>query len=134
MFHTELVVRADDCPIQQTPDGFDGVGMNVATDPFLGGVVDCLMDRVLIPDAVITGVGVGVDRYRFVGDIGSDEVVEDMSGGIRAAGDTEADVAAPLDSAQDHRLVGPVLSLGASRPNRFRQLRRFQATWWNRLP
>lgn len=54
--------------------------MNVAPNPFLLAVADRFMDRVLVTDAVITAVGVGVDRYRFVGDVGTYEIVEDMGG------------------------------------------------------
>src|SRR2546425_7565318 len=34
----EPMVRADDRPFEQRPCGFDGVGMNIATNPFLGVV------------------------------------------------------------------------------------------------
>lgn len=116
MLDAELVVRADDRPIQKTPDGFDGVGMNITPNPFLLAVADRFVDRVLVSDAVITGVGVGVDRYGFVGNVRTDEIVEDVGGCVGAVGDAEADVPATLDGSENHRLVGPALRFGPLPP------------------
>ena len=45
-----LVEGADDGALEQRPDALDAVGVHVADDPFLGGVVDGLVARVVVAD------------------------------------------------------------------------------------
>mgnify|MGYP001574648071 CR=1 FL=1 len=51
MFDRDMVKRADDRSLQETPYALHGLGMGVATYPFLGLVVDRLMDGIVVTNA-----------------------------------------------------------------------------------
>ena len=51
MLRADLMEAADDAPLEQAPDTFDGVGVDIAHDPFVDAVVDCLMPGVVVSDA-----------------------------------------------------------------------------------
>ena len=57
MLLTELVVGADDRPLEKAPDTLHGVCVHICPDPFLLLVVDRLMPRVRIGDGEGFGVG-----------------------------------------------------------------------------
>lgn len=101
MLGRELVVRADDCPIQQTPDRFDGVGMNVATDVLAVAVGDNLVS---LADPVVGLVLVGVEDG-FLIDVGIDEVGHDLVGNVRLRACGEPHLTATFDDAHNGRLV-----------------------------
>ena len=62
MFHTELMVRADDRTLEQRPRTFNGVCVNIATNPFLKVVVNGIVDGVRVPDFLVGLQLVGVNR------------------------------------------------------------------------
>ena len=68
MLSGHLVERTDDGTLEQRPDAFDGVGVNVADGPFLDGVVDRLVTSVVVCDAQVGGQFVGVDRPSLASD------------------------------------------------------------------
>ena len=76
MLHAHLMIRANDRSLKKAPNAFITVGVNVAMHPFLFGVVDCAMVGVLVLDAAITRMLVGVDVYRVRGRRFVNEVVE----------------------------------------------------------
>ncbi len=43
MFRTDLMERSDDRPLEQAPHALNAVGVDIADNPFLSGVVDGLM-------------------------------------------------------------------------------------------
>lgn len=63
MLDGELVVRTDHGAVEEAPNGFDGVGMNLSAYPFVGVVVDVLVLGVGVPDAPVGAQRVGVDRF-----------------------------------------------------------------------
>ena len=100
----ELVIRTDDCPIQQRPDGFDGVGVNVATNPLVMAVGD---DSVILADSVVRLVLIGVES-RIGFDMLIDEVGNDLVGNVRLWTGGKPDLAVTLDKAHDGGLVSGV--------------------------
>ena len=61
-----LVKRAYNGPFEQRPHAFDVVGVNVADHPFLFGVVDGFVARVIVRNAKVGLEIVGVDRFGLV--------------------------------------------------------------------
>lgn len=55
MLAAGLVEAADHSPVEQAPDGLHGVGVNVATDLFVGVVVDRGVNGVFVSDGVVAG-------------------------------------------------------------------------------
>ena len=112
MLHAHLVERSDDAPLEQRPDAFDAVGINVAQDPLLDGVVDGLMAGVVVSNAQVGRQFVSVDSLRLVVDRPIDKVVKGMAPHVGDA--LQANVAVPLDGSGDPglvTLVGPSFAL-----------------------
>src|SRR5438067_1609699 len=57
MLGGELVVGADDRALEQTPDAFHGVGMDLRPNPLFGAVVHPLVARVVVPDSEVADMG-----------------------------------------------------------------------------
>jgi hypothetical protein len=55
MVNTDMMKRTDNRPLQETPDAFNCVGMNVSPDKFILRVVHGLMAGVMVSDASIGG-------------------------------------------------------------------------------
>ena len=49
----DLVERSDDRALEEAPDAFNAVGVDVAQDPFLFGVPDGLMAGVVVSDSEV---------------------------------------------------------------------------------
>jgi hypothetical protein len=99
----ELVVRADHAAVEEAPNALHGVRVNLTVDPFVARVVDPLMPRVLVTDAAIRTVRVGVDR---LGIVGYDVIQEAVNARVRCVGShAKPDLTTALDSAENHRLV-----------------------------
>ncbi len=64
MFLVQLMVAADYVPLEQAPDGFDGMGMHVAAHPLLRFVVNGLMLGVAKIDTLIHWRKVRIDALR----------------------------------------------------------------------
>ena len=83
MLNTHLMIRADNRPLQETPDAFDSVGVNVADNPFLGGVINPPVLGVGIFDAPISRHFIRVDRFRVRRGIVTDELLQDRFSRVR---------------------------------------------------
>lgn len=103
MLLAELVVGTDDRALEEAPDAFYGVGVNVSADPFLGTVVDRFMPRVLVRNALVGLPLIGVDRLSIISDVGLDKCVKRLA--VVALLDLEADGATTLDRADDDCFV-----------------------------
>ena len=106
MLRGDLMIGAHNRPLEQAPNAFHGIGVNIATDPFFFVVIDRLVLRVVIRDAAIGGPLVGHDSRSLGEGILLDEFVERLS--VISPLDSEPNVSTPLDSTEHHRLVGPV--------------------------
>ncbi len=107
MLRVDLMIRADDGPLEQRPHAFDGVGVNVCADVGSGAVVDSLVPRVFVGDTTIAGMLVGVDRRSLGFGGGLAEGVERLLVGL--VNGLEPDGAATLDGSDDCRLVRSVI-------------------------
>ncbi len=90
-------------PLQEAPDVLDGVGVNVATDPFLDVVVDCFMGGVFVGNAKICGPGVGYDPFGLRVSVFANEGMEGLSSHV--AHNHHTRIASPLDGASDDGLT-----------------------------
>ncbi len=103
MLRTDLVKRSDNRPLEERPHALDTVGVDIAHDPFLFGVIDGFMARVVIRDPQIRLEFVGVDRFGLVFDRAVDEVVQGVTPNVRDA--LKADLSTALDRASNPSLV-----------------------------
>ena len=94
MLNANLVERADDRALEETPNAFDTVGVNVTNYPFKVSMADAFVSRVVVSDAEIGTQFVGIERFGFVlGDRGD----EGMNRGFLDIGDaSESDLPAAL--------------------------------------
>src|SRR6266404_2643105 len=115
MLHADLMIRADDRTLEQRPDAFHRVRVNVAAYPFLSGVIHGLMKRVRIAASLIRGAIIGHNSGCFIGDLRSDEGPQGFATGSQAA--IESDLSAALDCAEYHSLAARSASLNLSRSN-----------------
>ena len=106
-----LVESAHEGALEEAPDAFDAVRVNVADDPFFFGVVHGFMARVVVGDPDIGLEFVRVDGLGLILHVALDEVVERPTLDIGDAFD--ANLAAALDGARDPRLVALAPHLAA---------------------
>src|SRR6266498_2486632 len=83
MFDTYLMIRTDDRTLEQTPDAFDAVGVNVADNPFFGRMINPTMLRVGIFNSPISWHFVRVDRFRFRRSVVVNELVKNDFSSVR---------------------------------------------------
>jgi len=104
----DLVVRADDRPLEQRPHAFNTVCVNVATDPLFSPVIDTVVFGVRVRDPEISRVLVGIDLGRIGGCLFGDEVMECLAVGFLSqsfnAKPNSARFAA-FERPENHRLV-----------------------------
>src|SRR6185437_11410038 len=58
--------RADDGALEETPHTLNAIGVHVADDPFLAGMADAFVSRVVVGNAHVGTQLVGVERFRLV--------------------------------------------------------------------
>ena len=78
MLDAHLVECAHQGPLEEAPDAFNAVGVHVAHNPFLYGVIDCLVPSVVIRNAEVGLEFVSVDGFGFVLDSAVDEAMESV--------------------------------------------------------
>ena len=111
---TDLVECSDDASLEQGPDAFDAIGMNVTHSPFLSRVVNSFVSGVLGCNAQVRSKFVCVNGFRFVFDCPSNEVMQCLAFGV---GDTlQANAAISLNSTSNPSLVALVGSSFALSP------------------
>lgn len=103
MLDAHVVVGADHGALEQAPDALHGVRVNVAAYPFLYGVIDDLVPRVLVTDALVADPLIGVDGFGVVSNNVLKERVERVA--VVALPDPEPDSTIAGDSAEDHVLA-----------------------------
>src|SRR5260370_31575116 len=108
MFDTHLMIRADDRAFKQAPHAFDAIGMNVANNPFLCGVINPSVLRVCILDGPVSGHFVGVDRFRVWCGVLVNELVK--RGLSSMWNDLQPNLALALDGSDSDCLVSLVTS------------------------
>jgi hypothetical protein len=74
MLHAHLMIRTHNRPLKKAPDAFDAVGVDVAMHPFLLRVVDRAVLGIVVLNAAIAGMLVGVDVLR----VGSRRLVDEI--------------------------------------------------------
>ena len=97
VLHADLVEGSHDRPLEQTPDTFNAVGVDISKDPLFIGVADRLMPCIVIRDSQIGFEFIGIDGFRLVSDVLGDEGVESFLAGVGDA--FEADLTASLNGA-----------------------------------
>lgn len=99
VLNADLVERADDGTLEQAPDVLDSVGVYVTDNPFLCGVVDVFVPRIVVSDSHVGAEFVGVERFGFVFGDRPDESVNRF---LTDVGDSaKSDLTAPLQSASN---------------------------------
>ena len=63
MFDTDLMIRADNRPLQEAPNALDAVSMNIADNPFLCGMINPTMLRIGVLNSPIGWHFIGIDRF-----------------------------------------------------------------------
>src|SRR5205823_1439288 len=76
MLDTDFMVGTDDRPLQQAPDAFDSVSMNVANNPFFCRMIYPLMLRVGVLNSPISGHFIGINRFRIWRGVIMDKLVK----------------------------------------------------------
>src|SRR5437762_1987272 len=83
MFNTNLMIRADDRTLEQAPNAFDAVSVNVANNPFLNRVVHRPMLRVGTFNSYIGRKLIGIDRFRVRGGVIADKLLQNVFSRVR---------------------------------------------------
>lgn len=109
MLRAHLVEGADDGALQQAPDALRRIRMHRAPYPFLLTVVDRLMARVRIAQALVACPLIGIDGGSGRRDTLTDDGVESLTLSVRD--NFEANIPATLDDAS-----GDALVLGVAKP------------------
>jgi hypothetical protein len=76
MFGRDLMVRADNRPLKKRPDAFYRVGMDIASYPFLGTMVDSLMPSIVVGNPIASWPIIGVDSLSIRSSVLSDKLVK----------------------------------------------------------
>jgi hypothetical protein len=95
-------------PLQETPDAFDGVGVDFTPDVFVLGVVDGLMAGVMVSNASIGRPFISKDSYRFRGNVLQGDFMQSFPGSV--SGNLEYDFPIPLNNSDNKCLVTFVAS------------------------
>lgn len=103
MFDRNLMKRTDNRPLQETPDVLYGVGVDVPTGVFADVVVDRLVERIFVSDALVGPPIVGVDGFGFIGNGFFSEGVESLAAPVW--NNLEDDFTVPLNGSHDDGLV-----------------------------
>jgi len=102
----DLMERPDNRAVEKAPDVLDGVGVELAPDPFFLAVIDRFMLRVAVPDALVGGPLIRHDDLGIVVSVLLDEPVERfLVGGLDGL---EPDLALALDGPDNDGLVSLV--------------------------
>ena len=99
----DVVVGADDRPLQEAPNVLDGVGVGVSPYPLFEGVIDCLVSGVLVGYAVVGGPIVGEVGDSFIGGDFTDELVKGVA--VTGLYDLEDYLVSALYGAHDNGFV-----------------------------
>ena len=124
MLDTHLMIRTDDRTLKQAPDALNAVSMNIANNPFLGGVINPLVFRVGILNSPIRWHFVGVDRFRVRRGVVVDELVQHGLGRVRD--DLQSNHAVALNGSNSDSLVALVTASHARAPFRRRRFHPLQ--------
>src|SRR6266487_446914 len=103
MLNTHLMIRADDRPLQEAPNAFDAVSVNVSNNPFLSRVINPLVFCVRIFNSPISGHFIGVDRFRVRSGVVVNKLVQRSLVSVR--NNLEANLALSLDCSDCDSLV-----------------------------
>ena len=106
MLCADLVESAHDGTLEERPDALNTVRMNIPYDPFLCGVVHCLVAGVVVLDTDVGLEFVGVDRLGLVPHGVGDKLVESFLPDVGDA--SETNLPAALDGTGNPRLVASV--------------------------
>ena len=115
-----LVERAHERTLEEAPDAFDAVCMNVSHDPFILGMSHGFMARIMVGDADIRPQFIRVNGFGFVFYVALDKIMERSALDIGNA--LDADFASALDGSRNPRLValvGMALALHLATYKRF---------------
>src|SRR5438874_1785804 len=103
MFDTHFMIRTDNGTLEQTPNAFDAVSVNVANNPFLCGVINPLVFRVGILNSPIGGHFVSIDSFRVRRGVVVDELMQHGLGCVRD--DLQSNHAIALNCSDSDSLV-----------------------------
>ena len=107
-----LVERADDRPLEQAPDAFYAVRVNVSGDPLFLGMSNSLMARVVVRDSHVRPKLIGVDRFGRILHCPLDEAMEGVL--LDVWDSLQADVPSALNGPGDPCLANTVARTDAT--------------------
>src|SRR5260370_38114370 len=105
MLHRDLMIRTDDGSLEQRPDIFHRVRVNVSAYPFFRGMIDRLVSRIVIASTIVSREIVSHDRRGFVRKFRRDESLESFAVTIDRR--IKPNLAAAFDDSENHRLASP---------------------------
>lgn len=112
MLHADLVVSADNRPLEQTPNALNSVRVNVSANPFLRAVINALMPRIRVANSKVSGKFVGVDRFGIWRGVLLHEGMK--SGAVGVWENLKANLATTLNRTNGNRLVATVATAHAA--------------------
>jgi hypothetical protein len=77
-----MMERTDNRLLQEAPDAFDGVGVDIPPDKFILGMVNSLMAGVMVSNASVSRPVVGENGYGIGSDVPQGDFMESLSGTI----------------------------------------------------
>src|SRR6266481_7442818 len=106
MFDTHLVIRTDNRSLQETPDAFNAISVNIANNPFVSRVINPFVLSVSILDSPISRHFVGVNCFRIRFRIVMNKLVQRCLVSVR--NNLQANLALSLDCSNSNSFVALV--------------------------
>jgi len=107
MLLADLMIGTHNRPLEQTPDAFNGVCMHLAAYPFLLGMVDGQMLRIMIANALVRYPFVRHDLFGVSGCELLNEALKLLSGRVR--NNAHPHVTATLNNASNNGFIGKIV-------------------------
>jgi hypothetical protein len=103
VFGADLVERADNAPLEDRPEAFNGLSVDGAANILPGGMVNCLMREISV-EVLVTNPFVGAEQAHLVGNDFANELFECR--GANVADNAGDDITFALDSASHNGFAG----------------------------
>ena len=83
MFMADFMIGTDNRALEEAPDTLNGIGVDIATHPFLSTMVDGLMPRVVVSNSFVSRPIISVDSLSIRGNILVNKAMKCLASGIR---------------------------------------------------
>jgi len=79
---TDMVERTHNRAFEETPDTFNGVGVDITTNPLFKAMVDSLMPSIMISDSSVSRPIIGVDSFGVRRNVPINEAMQCLPSGV----------------------------------------------------